>query len=167
MAAPPLGSDRDRTSLAHTSVDPTFRDARLLLVDDDDLVRRTLEHTLCEAFDSVTSVGTAAEALDLAGEPWAFDCVVTDLVMPTMRGPELILELRRTKPELPCLLLTGAGVSTARTEVAESGLSDVAILAKPFTPSELVDAVRAQLAETVGPGGQSALGGAHVGDPVV
>ncbi len=140
--------DVDRPSVADG-----FRDARLLLVDDDDLVRGTLERTLSEVFDSVTSVGSAAEALDMAVEPWAFDCLVTDLTMPTMRGPDLIVELRRTRPELPCLLLTGAGINAARTEVAERGLSDVAILAKPFTPFELVDAVRVQLAQTVRPGG--------------
>ncbi len=124
---------------------------RLLLVDDDDLVRATIERSLSEVSFDVTSVGSADEALVLVEKGDGFDCVLTDLTMPTIRGTELIAAIREIRPGQPCVLLTGAGTTSARSELAEWDLADVAVLTKPFSANELVGVVRSQTGHRVDP----------------
>ncbi len=127
------------------------RDARILLVDDDDLVRSTVESLLRPAFETITSVGGARDAFAAMGSLGPFDCLVTDLTMPDVRGPELIVESRRLQPGIPVLLITGAGEHKAQQELAAAGIHDIRILSKPFTPTELVDAVQGELGRELTP----------------
>ncbi|MGE3850007.1 MAG: response regulator, partial [Gammaproteobacteria bacterium] len=83
------------------------------------------------------------EALVLARDQ-DFDLLLTDVVMPRMKGPELAQRLREQRPSLPVLFMSG---HTGRREVTPAPM-----LVKPFSPTQLAAQVRAVL-ETVGDGG--------------
>ena len=83
----------------------------------------------------------AADALALlADSGFRPDLVVSDVVMPEMRGPELAARLREERPELPVLLLSGYSGEQIGLRADESPTT--AFLAKPFSPRELIAAVR-------------------------
>lgn len=116
-------------------------DVSILLVDDDELVRGTIHRLLERTFTMVQSASTAAEARQLLADGTTVDCVIADLTMPDVQGPELIVQLRDIQAGLAAVLITGAGVDRASNELAKLGLVDVAVLSKPFSPQELVTAV--------------------------
>lgn len=124
-------------------------ESALLLIDDDKLVRDTMQLVLRPHFGSVVSVSSADEALALLEGGTHVDVVVSDLTMPGVRGPTLIRRIRALRPELPCLLVTGAGTEAARTELIEAGVGSVGIVAKPFTPPEMLEAIAAEVQRCV------------------
>ena len=112
---------------------------RILVVDDDDAVRRATERALVSRGYSVLVARGSHEALSLAGE--AFDAVVVDLIMPGMGGDTLVERLRDRRADLPAVLLTGygrKGVELTRP---------FRLLRKPASPEELARAVRAVIDE--------------------
>jgi len=82
------------------------RGLRVLLVDDDAAVRGALARLATSNGLALTSAGGAAEALALA-EQQAFDVLVTDVVMPGVRGPELAVQLRARQPSLNVVFISG------------------------------------------------------------
>ena len=69
------------------------------------------------------------------------DLLITDIVMPRMSGPALAAELRAVRGELPVVFVSGYA-----DQHADTGLDAGArFLAKPFTPAELMEVVRASL----------------------
>ena len=114
--------------------------ARVLLVDDDEAVRRFAARVLTRAGYRVTAVddGESAAALVDAGE---FDLLVTDVVLPAMSGFELVRAVGKRWPGTACLLITGyASGESPADEVGETPL-----VAKPFTAEELLHAAAAAL----------------------
>jgi two-component system cell cycle sensor histidine kinase/response regulator CckA len=111
--------------------------ARVLLVDDDDLIRRYASHVLTEASYDVTAEGDAESALARLGGVEVFDLLVSDVVLPGMNGFELARAAGARWPDMARLLMTGfTGADTAGTDLA-----DVAVLPKPFSVEELLTAV--------------------------
>lgn len=114
---------------------------RVLLVDDEEMVRRVCARVLRRAEMTVVEAEHGAEALSLFhATPDAFDVVLLDLVMPVMDGEQTFLALRKLKPGLPVLLMSG--YSRAELVSRAVGQGSCGFLAKPFTSRELVDAVR-------------------------
>lgn len=120
-------------------------DADILLVDDDEMVRTTVHDLLERNFASVSSASSAQEAIDAVLDGSAIDCVIADLTMPDIRGPELIAKLRILQPGLAALLITGGQISGAVQELEEAELFDVAVLAKPFSSTQLFEAVNHEI----------------------
>jgi len=122
---------------------------RILLVDDDPRLLASLLRHL-RAFRDEWDVSTAAngqEAVDLVSEQ-DFDLVVTDMLMPEKEGVQTILELRRLRPELKLVAMSGGGrfvgkdvLNTARA------LGAHATLEKPFDVSVLIGTLRNLLGE--------------------
>lgn len=81
------------------------RRARVLLVEDDPLLRRSVTRLLALAFE-VTAVGSAEEAL-LCFRPGAFDIVATDQRMASMTGLELLEQIRTREPRVRRVLVSG------------------------------------------------------------
>lgn len=81
--------------------------AKILLVDDDELVRRVLRTFLERGGHRVAEAGNGLEALDVfrAETP---DLVLTDILMPRMNGLEMIVELRRAQPGVRVIAMTGS-----------------------------------------------------------
>ncbi len=112
---------------------------RILVVDDDDAVRRATERALVSRGYSVLVARGSHEALSLAGE--AFDAVVVDLIMPEMGGDTLVERLRARRADLPAVLLTGYGRKGVELTLP------FRLLRKPASPEELARAVRAVIDE--------------------
>jgi two-component system cell cycle sensor histidine kinase/response regulator CckA len=119
---------------------PSAGPCRILVVDDEPLVRRFAARVLEEEGFRVSEAPDGAEALRLLREevPDA-DAVVSDIVMPRLNGVELLQILSSTHPQLPVLLMSGY----ASGELEGMGIAaPCAILAKPFAPERLVKELR-------------------------
>lgn len=118
---------------------------RVLVVDDEDLVREVVARGLEDAGFDVHRALDAFEALaHLDACHGACDLLVTDLVMPGKTGAELGKEACERWPHLRVIYMTGF----TRDDLARHGVSECphAVLQKPFTISELCRNIRAMLA---------------------
>ncbi len=118
--------------------------SRILVVDDEQLVRNLTVQVLERAGYDVVSVPDAAGALELLVDE-RIDLVVTDVVMPGLTGVELLNELRDLHPDLPVVLMTGGSPEPERTTRALELGAD-GIVYKPYAHADLIDAVQAALA---------------------
>jgi PAS domain S-box-containing protein len=111
---------------------------RVLVVEDEPLVRSVVTRVLSRAGHTVTAVANAQEALSCA-QADAFDLVLTDVVMPMMGGVELSQRLAAVQPGLPVVFMTGYLDDRA----LPAGLTTLPgpTLHKPFSPDSLLDAV--------------------------
>jgi len=117
--------------------------ARVLVVEDEPLVRAAIERALRLAGFFVESASDAKDAIARAERGAPFDVVVTDVVMPGQGGPALVRALRALRPELPALFITGYAEGDILP--ADDTAARSAVLEKPFVPDTLVRAVRALL----------------------
>lgn len=120
---------------------------RVLVVEDEELIREMLQLALTEEGYSVTAVadGRAALGLLLQTEPNQqvppFDLVVLDLMLPQVNGLDLCRLLRRQGNATPILILSARGSETDRVLGLEVGADDY--LVKPFSTRELIARCRA------------------------
>ena len=132
-----------RAAEAAPTVDESTHPARhgdvVLLVEDDDGVRRVARRALELHGYRVIEAAGGARALELARATPSIGLLVTDVTMPGMLGPALAAAVREIVPGLPVLYMSGH-----TEEVARAGLLDPSIpfLAKPFSPDRLADKVR-------------------------
>ena len=82
---------------------------RVLLVEDEVVLRMSVSDMLVRMGCSVASVGSAEQALDLLAHDVSFDLLLTDLGLPGMSGEELAGEVRRRLPRLPVVIASGYG----------------------------------------------------------
>ncbi len=116
---------------------PESADARVLLVDDDALVRDALAAELRAAGLSVQPAANGTAALAALDSGSRADVLVTDLTLPGMDGVALIAEARRRRPGLPAILLTGFATEAAGLAVG----GRFSLLRKPVTSSELCERI--------------------------
>jgi signal transduction histidine kinase/ActR/RegA family two-component response regulator len=120
--------------------------ARVLLVDDEDLLREVLAEQLEDAGSSVLVASSGPEALALLAAGETVDALVTDLSMPGMDGLALIRAAQKTRPDLPAVLLTGyVGEDSVLAPNRDDGLS-FALLRKPVRMRDLVERLQSLLA---------------------
>ena len=120
----------------------------MLVVDDDDRLRRLLQRYLSENGFRVTSAENAADARAQMRSVHP-DLLVLDIMMPGETGLDLTEALRRDRSDMPVLLLTAKGTPEDRIAGFEAGADDY--LAKPFDPYELVLRIRAMLRRVAPP----------------
>jgi CheY-like chemotaxis protein len=121
--------------------------AQILLIDDDELLRDTVLQLLELDGHQVTQASDGAQGLKLfAGGP-SFDLVITDVLMPGIDGARVIVELRRTHPDLPILAVSGGRrVLSPQFNLETATLAGAsAQLAKPFNRQALQSAVAAAM----------------------
>ena len=116
--------------------------ARILVVDDKELMRDGVATMLSRKGHSVVAASDARMALTRIAEKRP-DCVVTDLQMPTMSGLELLEEIRKFDPELPIVLMTAFGTVATAVEAMRKGAFDY--VTKPFSGDELTMSVEKAL----------------------
>ena len=113
---------------------------RVLVVEDDPPLRATYLEVLEGAGYRVASAAHAREALEVL-QSEVVDLVVTDLMMPGLRGEELLAQVRATFPEVPVIAVTAFGSIEGAVALTRAGASDY--LAKPFrTPALLASVAR-------------------------
>jgi len=113
--------------------------ARVLLVDDDFEVRDVYQEALEGGNHQVVAVGDGQEAV-ARFKKGKFDLVITDLSMPGMSGFDVAREIRRLKPGIPVILLSGWSILQDDENVRNSGVSQVLI--KPCLFEDLLGAVQ-------------------------
>jgi len=144
-------------SAPQTAVADGTLNAHVLVVDDDERLRRLLVRYLTDHGFRVTAAADAAEAR-ASLRSLRPDLMILDVTMPGETGLELVDDLRRRgDPELPVLLLTARGAPEDRIAGFEAGADDY--LGKPFDPYELVLRARALLRRAGAPGTAAAATG--------
>jgi FixJ family two-component response regulator len=112
------------------------------VVDDDESVRESLPDLLKE-------LGYAVQAFSSGEEFLASDyvlttkCLILDIAMPGMSGPDLQRELKLRRQEIPIVFITGHGDGSVRPHLIQQGA--VECLFKPFTEAALLGAINAAL----------------------
>jgi YesN/AraC family two-component response regulator len=122
--------------------------ANILIIDDEELVRLTLQQILEEAGHVVREAADGAEGIRLYQESPA-DLVVTDIIMPDTEGIETIIQLRKHDPAVNIIAISGGGRvrNLDFLDVAEK-FGAARVLAKPFEEEELLEAVDECLGQT-------------------
>jgi FixJ family two-component response regulator len=108
------------------------------VVDDDESVRESLPDLLRESGYAAQAFASAQELLD-SGELVRIGCLILDITMPGMSGPELHQELRRRGQAVPVVFITAAGDKTMRPRLLAQGAVDC--LFKPFSETAILDAI--------------------------
>jgi two-component system CheB/CheR fusion protein len=111
------------------------RELRILLVDDEEIIRSTVGAILDTLGHQAHAAAGGLEALRLVQDGLAPDLVILDLNMPELDGSETFKRLRRTRPELPVVFATG--YVDERIPAILSHFSKVQVLKKPFTVAEI------------------------------
>ncbi|QAY79061.1 response regulator transcription factor [Sphingosinicella sp. BN140058] len=114
----------------------------IAVVDDDESVRESLPELL-KSFGFDARPFASAEAFLTSGECGAADCLILDVAMPGMSGPELQQALRRLGHRIPIIFITAHSDEKGWSALLASGA--VACLIKPFSEDAILDAVRLAL----------------------
>jgi len=120
--------------------------ARILVIDDDVLVRLIVK-TFLEREGHVVVLAECGHDGAHAIEAYAFDIAIVDIFMPDMDGLETIRIFHQSAPRLPIIVISGYAFREASEPAPDFyrmavDLGAVACLRKPFTPTQLLEAVR-------------------------
>jgi CheY-like chemotaxis protein len=136
----PAHLDARDTRTESTAALPAIEPLRVLLVEDDPAVRdaahavlRSLGHQVASAPDVATALGLIRDSVT------GFDVVLTDAVMPGQSGLELAKMLRRDRPDLPVILMSGYAEEAIHYDTSE--MLGVPFVEKPFTAATIARAL--------------------------
>jgi FixJ family two-component response regulator len=110
------------------------------VVDDDESVRESLPR-LVKTFGFAVDAFSSAEEFLASGRASQTGCLILDIAMPGMTGPELQSELKRRQLEIPIIFITAVRDETVRRSMLENGA--IECLFKPFGPTALREALKA------------------------
>lgn len=113
-----------------------------VVVDDDESVRESLPDLLREFGFAARAFSSAKEFLS-SGCVDETSCLILDIAMPGMSGPELQRELKHLGQEIPIIFITGHKDETIRARVLKEGAAG--FLLKPFSDADLLTAINAAL----------------------
>ncbi|HMM78834.1 MAG TPA: sigma-54 dependent transcriptional regulator [Pyrinomonadaceae bacterium] len=113
----------------------TGASAKILLVDDDDSLRRVLEFQLTGAGHIVVSESDGREALKQYSNE-AFDCLITDWRMPKMTGSQVVQQATAINSEIPIIVITAFGDIDTAVDAMRGGAFD--FITKPFNRQEIL-----------------------------
>jgi CheY-like chemotaxis protein len=121
--------------------------AKIMIVDDEDIVLRAYAKELTMHDYSVTSVSSGPEAIEKAKQE-NYDIILTDLIMPQMNGLELCKQIKQISPDTEVVLMSGYHEEMQKcwVEFIKSGGRDY-FLRKPLSEGELSDTVQTILIE--------------------
>ena len=121
--------------------------SRILIIDDDDILREILALTLQRVGHDVLQAGDGRLAADII-EATPVDLVITDIIMPGQEGIETIQQLKRLHPTLPVIAMSGTSSHSQIYLDMAGRLGACRMLGKPFTIEELLGAIAEALAGT-------------------
>jgi CheY-like chemotaxis protein len=115
---------------------------RVLVVEDETLIRMLAVDMLLEMDIEADEAGTAREALDhLRGNASAYALVFMDIGLPDLRGDDLIRDIRQTHPDLPLLVASGEDQVELKNRLG--AFLPIAFLGKPYDTDQLGQALKA------------------------
>jgi two-component system, cell cycle sensor histidine kinase and response regulator CckA len=135
-------SRKERTGVGHgkPALDAATAHAHILLVEDNAMVRRSIEATLRGLGYRVTAVGSGAECIQTVSEATdPIDLLITDVVMPEMSGKELAEHIRDIVPDLQVLYMSGYDRSALAGQKQSAAVEH--FLQKPFDGEDLSAAI--------------------------
>lgn len=131
-------------AVAEQDMDLTGNSAVVLLVEDEEAVRRGGKRMLETRGYTVHEAGSGVEALDIMEElDGKVDIVVSDVVMPEMDGPSLLRELRKKYPDMKFIFVSGYAEDAFARNLPQD--AKFGFLPKPFSLKQLAQAVREML----------------------
>jgi len=123
------GHEAEKKSEPSEKVTPAAREARILVIDDEEQVREVLSRRLSRLNHQVSEAHSGEHGLKLFQER-GFDLVLTDLGMPSMSGWEVCKAIKGMSPNTPVGMITGWGMEIDEAKKLESGVDFV--ISKPF-----------------------------------
>ncbi len=127
---------------------------QILMVDDDADFRQELKDCLVDY--EVIEASDGQEALDILKKPNAVDLVILDAVMPQLSGLEVLREIKRLKPSLSIIMLTGQSSKDMAIDALKGRADDY--VEKPIKVGEFLETVRTNLSTQAAPGPRPAGG---------
>src|SRR5271170_3767244 len=109
--------------------------ARILVADDQEMMRDSLAATLARDGHEVIAAGDGPAAVGRLSAQGRFDLLISDLKMPKMTGTELLAEAKKLRPEMPVVLMTA--FATVQTAVEAMKLGAYDYIQKPFDGEEI------------------------------
>lgn len=140
-ASMPCGDSRTQSTAASGETMATERPL-VSVVDDDQSVRESLPDLLNELGYEAEVFSSAQEFLT-SGQIAKTKCLILDVAMPGMSGPDLLRELRSRRQEIPTIFITGQKDGTIRQRVMKDGAVDC--LFKPFSDTALDEALKSAM----------------------
>jgi two-component system cell cycle sensor histidine kinase/response regulator CckA len=107
---------------------------RILLVEDEDMVRAVAERALTRQGYTVVTASDGDEGVEAMRRNPDFDLVVSDVVMPSMDGPAMAREIRQLAPGIPVLFMSGYAEEQLRREIDIEGMH---FIPKPFSVAQI------------------------------
>jgi DNA-binding NtrC family response regulator len=115
---------------------------RILAIDDEQIVLDSLVRSLVPEGFVVEATRSSREGLAWALSK-SYDLVLTDIRMPDIGGMRILRDIKRSRPSVPVIIITG--YATVQSAVSAMKLGAADYIEKPFTPDALVEAVRTGL----------------------
>ncbi len=124
--------------------DPCLDGRRILLADDEDVIRETVRDVLASQGCLVSTAADGAAAIDLVSrEP--FDLVLSDIKMPDKTGYDVFAAAKAVNPKTPVILTTGFGYDPNHSIIRARREGLAAVLFKPFKVDQLLGEIRSAL----------------------
>ena len=111
---------------------------RVLVIDDEQIVLNSVKRILGEAGFEVETTLSGRQGLERALNK-TYDVVLTDIRMPDIGGMIVLRDIKRAKPEMPVMIITGYANVQSAVQAMKLGAADY--VEKPFTPDQLLKAV--------------------------
>jgi DNA-binding NtrC family response regulator len=115
---------------------------KVLVIDDEQIVLDSVHKILTQEQFEVDTAISSRKGLDLAIQK-EYDLVLTDIRMPEIGGMRVLRDIKRARPSTTVVIITGYATVQSAVQAMKLGATDY--IEKPFTPEELVEAVRAAL----------------------
>jgi len=122
--------------------------ARILLIDDEEIVRFTLRTALEMGLHKVVEAEDGEQATELLSES-SFDLVITDIVMPKKEGVQTILDIKANYPDTKIIAITGGDPARSGLYLKTAGILGAdKVLLKPISDAHLTEAIDTCLSGT-------------------
>ncbi|MEW6665002.1 MAG: response regulator [Thermodesulfobacteriota bacterium] len=120
---------------------------KVLVIDDDQMVLDSVKRVLSEESYEVETTLSGRQGLEWALKR-SYDLVLTDVRMPDIGGMIVLRDIKRAKPALPVMIITGYASVRSAVQAMKLGAADY--IEKPFSPEELLEALDRAIEKTAG-----------------
>jgi PAS domain S-box-containing protein len=136
----PVAGEASAASTEPAGDPPYGRGETVMVVDDEEQLVELAEEVVAKlGYEPVGFVSSTAALQAFRAEPQRFDAVITDEMMPDLKGTELARQIRALRPSVPILLMSGRAVASVVDRAAQIGVNEV--LRKPLHQREIADSL--------------------------